>query len=147
MFDKTTIDNSRTTFQSPETIEIKNAPTSDQIRLLREVERDLKKDLIGAFKIEDNKFRIMVLLDQNPMMETFTLIGKLTLNGEEIVVEEKFCRFDKKGVRDILQDFITKISKEVATHFVRGAIMADDRVFRTMAQLIGPTYRPNGKSL
>jgi hypothetical protein len=124
---------------SPETIEIKNAPTSDQIRLLREMEEDLKKEYLRSIKVDDNKFNIALFLRSIPNSDTTTLIARLTLNDEEIVIEQNYCgvKYKYTAPGEFFKEFVDKLSSKISERIIRKALIDNERVMKDLFGAIG----------
>jgi hypothetical protein len=68
-------------------ITVKNAPTSDQLRLLREVEASVKDNLLASFVVNDNAFSGAIALFTDHMNFKLGIRAVFKLNGEQKMAE------------------------------------------------------------
>lgn len=134
MFDKTynkvNIDNS---VDFPDEVKIihQNAPTAKQISLLRDMEKDLRKDIIGSVKVQDNKFKFNCFLRQKPFDE-YELIAIFTLNGKECEVKYEFYRVSYDSKQDHIKKFLQKISDSIEYEFLLSNSGEVEKVFKNL---------------
>lgn len=117
MFNKTHntyVDNS-TDF--PDEIQVTHnyAPTSEQIKLLREMEKDLRNDILEHVRIDGNDFKFNCFLNIKDF-DDFQLIAVFTLNQKKCKVEHQFCRFTNK--EQSIKDFFQKIAECIVREFI-----------------------------
>jgi hypothetical protein len=135
MFDKTF--KSETNFYSPETIEIKNAPTSDQIRLLREMEAELRKEILGAVHIDDNKFSSSIVCRHLSGSDKIEIVVLFTLNGNKFEVIESVCMFQYQlSIQEVMQNILKKMCSTIAENILRCTIMDNIKVVETIKENI-----------
>ena len=134
MFNKThnrvTVDNS---IDFPEEVKIihQNAPTSKQISLLREMEKELLQDIVGNVKVHDNKFKFNCFLKQKPFDE-YELIAVFTMNGKECVVKYDFDVFSKQSKQEHIKKFLQKISDKIEYEFLLSNSGEVEKVFKNL---------------
>lgn len=114
MFDWTTItqDNS---INFPEEINIthKYPTTSEQINTLREIEKELKSNLIGYTKVQDNIFNFNFFVTHSQGFGgNIELRFKYSLNGQSYEIEHCFdANFD--DAKTALQTLMRKVSDSI----------------------------------
>lgn len=114
MFDRTTItqDNS---INFPEEINIthKYPTTSEQINTLREIEKELKSNLIGYTKVQDNIFNFNFFVTHSQGLGgNIELRVTYSLNGQSYDIEHCFdSNFD--DVKMALQTLMRKVSDSI----------------------------------
>ncbi len=114
MFDRTTViqDNS---IDFPEEINIvhKYPTTSEQINTLREIEKELKSNLIGYTKVQDNIFNFNFFVTHSQGLgNNIELRVKYSLNGQSYEIEHCFdANFD--DAKMALQTLMRKVSDSI----------------------------------
>lgn len=110
---------SETTFKSPDTIKEYRAPTEESVKLLREMEQEVKKTFVGRFETpKDNpiQFQTMAFLDNNNRDAHF--LTRIMINDQLVTTETPFSAYgwgyniDDVGKR-IIEDISRAIVKEL----------------------------------
>lgn len=117
MFDNIT---HRTTYGGPAHVEVdhKYAPTSDQIRMLREIEKEVKDSFLNSIRVADNKFNFDFHIRLNgERYDAFEMICNYSLNGITKVVSHTFRRFEQEP-KDALRETFRKLADDIMMHFI-----------------------------
>jgi len=134
MFNKTF--NTELNYSGPETIEIKNAPTSDQIRLLREIETDLRKEILGTIYINDNKFHSSIACKHLSGTDKMEIVILFTLNETKFEVVEPICMWNQLSIQDIMQNIQKKMCDTITENILRCTIMENINVVKNIQKNI-----------
>jgi len=96
MFDKFMIMNEKSGPSSINVkVEEKRAPTDDSIRLLREMELEVRKRILESMAIDNNTIKGAVISIEPQRMSNKELIfGKFNLNGKDYYFEEEIDRLE-----------------------------------------------------
>lgn len=130
MFNKTyhTTDNS-IDFPDEITITHKHAPTTEQIKLLREMEKDLRNDVLGHVRIDDNEVKFNCFL-RRMHFDDVELIATLMLNGKEIKVTHEFCKFSLHA--DNIREFFQKIANQIVQQVLISNYKRIEKLFQSL---------------
>jgi len=114
MFDKTynTYDNS---IDFPDEINVNHnyAPTTKQIKLLREMEKEVKESVLDLVKIQDNKLNFNFFIRcNNDCFNQYEYVVIYTLNGEERKVTHTF-ETAWQSPKEALKAVFDKMSNDV----------------------------------
>lgn len=129
-YTKVDVDNS---IDFPDEVKIihQYAPTSKQISLLRDMEKDLRKDIIGSVKVQDNKFKFNCFLRQKHFNE-YELTAIFTLNGKECEVKYEFDACSSDSKKDHIKKFLQKISDKIEYEFLLSNHIEVEKVFKNL---------------
>lgn len=71
----------------------RRAPTDESIKLLREMERLAREEVLKAVKVEDTNFTCVIQGVDDPVHDTFKLRAVYSLNGFKMSSEVSGCAF------------------------------------------------------
>lgn len=118
MFNKTYIspERTRTEYVTKEVnIHEHRAPTTESVKLLKEMEAAALERVLSAFSVEINKFQCEVVVFLEQISDKIFVVAKFNLNGKECRSETRLDRHNAKRGRWTIMDIWDAVRNDVAT--------------------------------
>lgn len=114
MFNKTFHNTTDNSIDFPDEIRIvhERPTTAKQIKVLREMEEDLRKDILSHVRIDNNDVKFNCFLRQK-CFDDCELVGVLKINHKEITTKHEFNRFEKYSLQEQVQTFFRKVAEQI----------------------------------
>lgn len=96
------------------------APTDESVRLLREMEAEIKASMTAALRIEDAKFECILHCYTDGYADTQKYMVVFSLNGHNMTVEHETPRFPEKPW---VPELIEKMAEKIAAEILRPALL------------------------
>ena len=120
MFNKTynTYDNS-INFPDEVNVHHHRPTTTKQIEQLREIEKEVKDNVLGMVKINDNQFNFNFFITSSyECFDQYELIVKYKFNGSERTVSHTFERHFQ-DLKEAVQTLFKKLSDDIVDQYIR----------------------------
>ena len=117
MFDKYFVREGASYSTSNVKVEEKRAPTDESIRLLKEMEEEVRNNIVESIVIDDNYVNgSITLFDIDPFMRHYRCVVSFKLNGREYLIEKTLERvaFDIEGHSIMLRTLYEAVADEIA---------------------------------
>lgn len=114
MFNKTYHTDNSVNFPDEVRIVHERPTTTKQIKLLREMEKELRNDILSHIRIDNNEFKFNCFINRTCDFQ-LELIAKFKLNQKECTVAHQFDTFSprKQAVKDFFQKIADQITFEL----------------------------------
>ena len=92
----------------------KRAPTDESIRLLKEMEEEVKNNIIDSIRLTNNGFEGQVLVNQNYINGQLDILVVFKLNGKKIVTKFFINHFDVNHKDKWIPELIDAVAKDIS---------------------------------
>ncbi|QGZ13946.1 hypothetical protein PP939_gp117 [Rhizobium phage RL38J1] len=122
MFDKTVMNlGYRGPSYSHVQVEVKNAPTHESVKLLREMEQTSKTEVVNAMRLDNNHMRAVIQRINNFYSGDLTVRVVFELNGVRHDVTSS-TNMHMATPQDRIKQFVEDVSKKIAEEVLHKAI-------------------------
>ncbi len=102
------------TFNGKVNIVENRAPTDESVRLLKEMEEEVKNNIIDSIRLTNNGFEGQVLVNQNYINGQLDILVVFKLNGKKIVTKFFINHFDVNHKDKWIPELIDAVAKDIS---------------------------------
>lgn len=102
------------TFNGKVNIVENRAPTDESVRLLKEMEEEVKNNIIDSIRLTNNGFEGQVLVNQNYINGQLDILVVFKLNGKKIVTKFFINHFDVNHKDKWIPELINAVAKDIS---------------------------------
>lgn len=135
MFDKTYHTDNSVNFPDDVRIVHERPTTTKQIKLLREMENDLRKDILSHVRIDNNDVKFNCFL-RHKCFDDFELVAVLKLNNKELTVKHEFNLSERKSFKEQIQMFFKKIADQIVYEVLSANHQEVEKVFKSLKSVV-----------
>ena len=135
MFDKTYHTDNSVNFPDEVRIVHERPTTAKQIKLLREMENDLRKDILSHVRIDNNDVKFNCFL-RHKCFDDFELVAVLKLNNKELTVKHEFNLSERKSFKEQAQMFFKKIADQIVYEILSANYQEVEKVFKSLKSVV-----------
>lgn len=135
MFDKTYHTDNSVNFPDEVRIVHERPTTTKQIKLLREMENDLRKDILSHVRIDNNDVKFNCFL-RHKCFDDFELVAVLKLNNKELTVKHEFNLSERKSFKEQTQMFFRKIADQIVFEVLTANYREVEKVFKSLKSVV-----------
>lgn len=135
MFDKTYHSDNSVNFPDEVRIVHERPTTTKQIKLLREMENDLRKDILSHVRIDNNDVKFNCFL-RHKCFDDFELVAVLKLNNKELTVKHEFNLSERKSFKEQIQMFFKKIADQIVYEVLSANYQEVEKVFKSLKSVV-----------
>lgn len=133
MFNKTYNTDNSVNFPDEVRIVHERPTTTKQIKLLREMEEDLRKDILSHVRIDNNDVKFNCFL-RHKCFDDYELVAVLKLNNKELTVKHEFYRFN--SFKEQIQMFFKKIADQIVYEVLSANHQEVEKVFKSLKSVV-----------
>ena len=131
MFNKTYNTDNSVNFPDEVRIVHERPTTTKQIKLLREMEEDLRKDILSHVRIDNNDIKFNCFLCHK-CFDDYELVAVLKINNKELIVKHDFNPFQKTSLKEQTQMFFRKIAEQIVQEVLVANYQEVEKVFKSL---------------
>ncbi|WEM00084.1 MULTISPECIES: hypothetical protein [Delftia] len=98
------------------TIKEFRAPTDESVRLLKEMEAEAEKKILGSVRIQNSQIDCVVHSRKNVLRLDIDFIVQLKINGKDIKVEHKVSEFTARD--EVAHGLMDLVGKRIAAELL-----------------------------
>lgn len=133
MFDKTYHTDNSVNFPDEVRIVHERPTTAKQIKLLREMEEDLRKDILSHVRIDNNDVKFNCFL-RHKCFDDYELVAVLKINNKELTIKHDIYRF--KSFKEQTQMFFKKIADQIVHEVLVANYQEVEKVFKSLKLVV-----------
>jgi hypothetical protein len=106
-------------------IKEERAPTDESLRLLKEMEKEVRNEIVESIAIDDNYVNgSITIFDIDPFMRHYRCVVSFKLNGRKYLVEKTLERvaFDIEGHAVMLRTLYEVVADEIAKQMLTAGV-------------------------
>jgi hypothetical protein len=131
MFNKTYHTDNSVNFPDEVRIVHEHPTTPEQIKLLREMEGDLRKDILSHVRIDNNDVKFNCFL-RHKYFDDFELVAVLKLNNKELTIKHEFNLSERKSFKEQTQMFFRKIADQIVLEVLAANYQEVEKVLKAL---------------
>lgn len=135
MFDKTYHSDNIVNFPDEVRIVHERPTTAKQIKLLREMENDLRKDILSHVRIDNNDVKFNCFL-RHKCFDDFELVAVLKINNKELTIKHEFNLSERKSFKEQTQMFFRKIADQIVYEILSANYREVEKVFKSLKSVV-----------
>lgn len=135
MFDKTYHTDNSVNFPDEVRIVHERPTTAKQIKLLREMENDLRKDILSHVRIDNNDVKFNCFL-RHKCFDDYELVAVLKLNNKELTIKHEFNLCERKSFKEQIQMFFKKIAEQIVHEVLYANYQEVEKVFKSLKSVV-----------
>ena len=135
MFDKTYHTDNSVNFPDEVRIVHERPTTTKQIKLLREMENDLRKDILSHVRIDNNDVKFNCFL-RHKCFDDFELVAVLKINNKELTIKHEFNLSERKSFKEQIQMFFKKIADQIVYEVLAANYQEVEKVFKSLKSVV-----------
>lgn len=109
--------------------------TAKQIKLLREMEKELREDILSHVRIDNNDVKFNCFLCHK-CFDDFELVAVFKLNNKELTIKHEFNLSERKSFKEQTQMFFRKIADQIVHEVLVANYQEVEKVFKSLKSVV-----------